>query len=66
MATEQKLIIELIRAKMINAKREKEASERGLELKIKAGAVNEIPEPVAFWEGQEIAFRQLLNILGEC
>lgn len=49
---ETRLIIELIRAKMINAKREKEACE-GSKL---GGAFDH-------FEGQEIAFKQLLDIL---
>jgi hypothetical protein len=52
MATEQTLIRELVHAKHINAKREKEA-------------VNIAHEPALWehWHGQEIAFKQLLDIL---
>lgn len=50
MATEQTLIRELIRAKMINAKREVEAHPVGTTLQIE-------------WRGQEIMAKQLLDIL---
>ncbi len=50
MATEQKLIAELVRAKMINAKREKEAY----------GHDN---QRFFHWEGQETMAQQILTIL---
>lgn len=52
MATKEKLIVELIRAKMINAKREKESL-----------AMFESSIKWTEWASQEIAFKQLLDIL---
>lgn len=49
---ELKLMKELIRAKMINAKRGKEAT-----------GGNKLGGTYDHWEGQEIAFKQLLDIL---
>ena len=49
------LVQELLRAKMINAKREKEAY----------AGIDGISSPPLFneWHGQEIAYRQMLDIL---
>lgn len=56
MATEQTLIKELIRAKMINAKREKEA--------VLLPTTPPTADPLyQHWEGQEIMAKQLLDIL---
>lgn len=57
MATEQKLIIELIRAKMINAKREKEAIATTI-TDVDAKNVH-----LAEWRGQEIMAKSILDIL---
>lgn len=56
MTTKQTLIRELVRAKYINAKREKEA----------AKPINGMGHDSALyleWSGQETAFKQLLDIL---
>lgn len=54
------LVQELLRAKMINAKREKEAAKIVMD-----GADCVLTETTIFhhWEGQEIAFRQMLDIV---
>lgn len=59
---ETKLIKELIRAKMINAKRAKEAY-MNLEMHENASSVMAKNSQHSYWEGQEIAFKQLLDIL---
>ncbi len=53
MASEQRLITELVRAKMINAKREKESA-------FDPVADNPIYRQ---WEGQEMMAQQILGIL---
>ena len=58
MATEQTLIRELIRAKYINAKREKEASYDSTDKSAPLG------ECYHQWEGQETMAKQLLDIIG--
>lgn len=65
---ETKLIIELIRAKMINAKREKEGYEKlgsgqFIPLDEKGASMMVKNSQHLHWEGQEIAFKQLLDIL---
>ena len=57
MASKQTLTIELVRAKLINAKREKEASVTYV------GHGQEYPTLFHEWKGQEIMAQQLLDIL---
>lgn len=59
MASKQTLTIELIRAKMINARREKEAA------KIMPGPGMDyiLTDQFYHWDGQETMAKQLLDIL---
>jgi len=68
MTKELILVQELLHAKMINAKREKEAHALPADINKGVDASQQFHEwsgrEIAFqWSGQEIAFRQMLDIL---
>ena len=63
MATEQKLITELVRAKMINAKREFEAARTDYCRASDDVASEKAAGQREHWDGQYIMAKQLLDIL---